>query len=56
MNELARSLGAIIRAHIQAYNLTVDRNDLLVVFDQLTGRFAITFEVNQPVAVQQAAE
>ena len=53
VQQLAKTLVAVVRTQAETYGLTIDRKDLLVVFDQLTGRFVITFEVSIP---EQPAE
>jgi hypothetical protein len=52
---VAKTLGAVIRIHIEKNGLFVGRDDLLVAFDRRTGRFVITFGVIEQ-AMKQAAE
>jgi hypothetical protein len=51
---VAKTIGAVIRTHIEKSGLFIGRNDLLVAFDRLTGRFVITFEIIEPA--MKAAE
>lgn len=53
VQQLAKTLAGVVRVQAETFGLIIDRKDLLVAYDQQTGRFVITFEVNVP---EQPAE